>query len=57
MIEAVAPRPGERVLDVACGTGIVSRRIAAMVGANGWVLGTDISAATSPDVTLDVTVE
>jgi ubiquinone/menaquinone biosynthesis C-methylase UbiE len=45
MIEAVAPRPGERVLDVACGTGIVSRRIAAMVGASGWVPGTDISAA------------
>ena len=35
--------PGERVLDVACGTGLVSLRIAAAVGAAGAVVGTDIS--------------
>lgn len=37
------PRPGERVLDVACGTGIVARQVAPLVGANGAVTGLDIS--------------
>jgi ubiquinone/menaquinone biosynthesis C-methylase UbiE len=37
------PRPGERILDIACGTGLLTFRAAAMVGANGAVLGTDIS--------------
>jgi len=37
-------RPGERVLDVACGTGLVTQAAAAAVGAGGSVLGTDISA-------------
>jgi SAM-dependent methyltransferase len=36
-------RPGERVLDVACGTGLVSLRMAEAVGASGEVVGTDIS--------------
>ena len=35
---------GERVLDVACGTGLVSFRAAAAVGPAGAVVGTDISA-------------
>ena len=43
MLEMVDPQPGERVLDVACGTGLVSFRIAAAVGALGAVVGTDIS--------------
>lgn len=34
---------GERVIDVACGTGLVTRPAAEAVGAAGWVLGTDIS--------------
>jgi ubiquinone/menaquinone biosynthesis C-methylase UbiE len=34
---------GEKVLDLACGTGLVSFRAAAHVGKEGMVLGTDIS--------------
>ena len=34
---------GERVLDVACGTGIVTCRAAALVGPEGAVVGTDIA--------------
>jgi ubiquinone/menaquinone biosynthesis C-methylase UbiE len=43
LLRLAAPSPGERVLDVACGTGIVSFRAAALVGERGSVLGTDIS--------------
>ena len=38
-----ALRRGERVLDVACGTGLISFRIADAVGRGGTVIGTDIS--------------
>ena len=34
---------GERVLDVACGTGLLSFRAAAIIGNDGSLLGTDIS--------------
>ena len=43
MLDMAALRPGERVLDVACGTGLVSFRAAQAVGAKGAVVGTDIS--------------
>jgi ubiquinone/menaquinone biosynthesis C-methylase UbiE len=43
MLDMVDLRPGDRVLDVACGTGLVSLRIAEAVGAAGAVVGTDIS--------------
>lgn len=45
MLEMVALQAGERVLDVACGTGLVSFRMLEAVGETGSVLGTDISAA------------
>ena len=35
--------PGERVLDVACGTGVAAVEAAAAVGANGVVVGIDLS--------------
>ena len=35
--------PGERVLDVACGTGLVSLAAAEAVGASGRVMGVDLS--------------
>lgn len=45
LLEAAAPAPGERVLDLACGTGVVSRQLAPMLGAGGRVTGVDNSAA------------
>lgn len=43
LIQRAAPQPGERVLDLACGTGIVTRSVASIVGAEGAVTGLDIS--------------
>ena len=43
LIRSAQPRPGERVLDVACGTGIVARRVAPIVGENGSVVGLDLN--------------
>ena len=38
-LDAVSLQPGDRVLDVACGTGIVARQAAAQVGKTGQVVG------------------
>ena len=43
MLRAAKPRIGERVLDVACGTGIVARRVAVAIGETGSVTGVDIN--------------
>jgi ubiquinone/menaquinone biosynthesis C-methylase UbiE len=43
LIELASLGPEERVLDVACGTGIVARRAARRVGADGKVVGLDIN--------------
>lgn len=43
LIQSANPQSGERVLDVGCGTGIVARRVAPYVGANGKVVGLDLS--------------
>lgn len=42
VIALAAPRPGERVLDLACGTGAVARAVAPIVGAAGAVVGVDV---------------
>ena len=38
------PQPGERVLDVGCGCGDTSLKLAAAVGSEGSVVGVDVSA-------------
>lgn len=43
LLELAALKTSERVLDVACGTGLVTFRAAAHVGSEGEVIGTDIS--------------
>jgi SAM-dependent methyltransferase len=44
-IEAAKVRPGDRVLDVACGTGVVARTAAGIVGSDGEVVGVDLNRA------------
>lgn len=43
LVDLVAPRTGERVLDVACGTGVVARCAAIHVGDEGTVVGLDVN--------------
>ena len=43
LVELAAPELGERVLDVACGTGIVARCAVPRVGSGGKVVGVDIN--------------
>ena len=42
LLDAVVPKPGERALDVACGTGVVSRLALERVGPHGRVTGVDL---------------
>jgi ubiquinone/menaquinone biosynthesis C-methylase UbiE len=43
LVRLAALRPGERVLDVACGTGVVARLASREVGATGTVAGLDVN--------------
>jgi ubiquinone/menaquinone biosynthesis C-methylase UbiE len=43
LVQAAAPDEGDRVLDVACGTGAVARYAAAHVGTTGQVVGLDLN--------------
>jgi ubiquinone/menaquinone biosynthesis C-methylase UbiE len=43
MIELVGARPGMRILDLACGPGNLSRRLAPMVAPGGEVVGVDLA--------------
>lgn len=42
-LRLAAPRPGERVLDIGCGFGETTRRLAELVGPTGEALGVDAS--------------
>lgn len=43
LVDLARLQPGDRVLDAACGTGVVARKAAEEVGAAGWVSGCDIT--------------
>jgi ubiquinone/menaquinone biosynthesis C-methylase UbiE len=43
LVDRAAPREGERILDVACGTGVVARIAAEPVGATGRVIALDLN--------------
>jgi ubiquinone/menaquinone biosynthesis C-methylase UbiE len=43
LVETAAVQAGERVLDVACGTGVVARAAASRVGKAGHVVGVDVN--------------
>lgn len=45
LLHYAAPKAGDRVLDVACGTGIVTRQAAHLIGGKGRVAGIDIDPA------------
>ncbi len=45
LLDEVKPKPGQAVLDVACGPGTVTRRAALRVGPSGRVTGSDLSPA------------
>ncbi|MGH8084590.1 MAG: methyltransferase domain-containing protein [Lysobacter sp.] len=61
LIRLAALRPGERVLDVACGTGIVARLASREVGSTGTVAGLDLNpgmlsvarSSTSPEASIE----
>jgi ubiquinone/menaquinone biosynthesis C-methylase UbiE len=43
LVERAALQPGERVIDLACGTGVVAKLAADRVGAEGAVVGVDMN--------------
>lgn len=43
LVDAVGVKRGQRVLDVACGTGVVARTVADRLGGSGSVVGVDIN--------------
>lgn len=45
LLGRLQPAPGEQVLDIACGTGIVARLAHQQVGPSGRVVGVDVSPA------------
>jgi len=45
LLEHANPQPGEHVVDVACGTGVVARQTAPRVGATGTVVAVDVNPA------------
>jgi ubiquinone/menaquinone biosynthesis C-methylase UbiE len=43
-LDLAAPEPGERMLDLACGTGVVARQAVSRVGSGGRLVGLDFNA-------------
>jgi ubiquinone/menaquinone biosynthesis C-methylase UbiE len=62
VLSAAEIREGSRVLDVACGTGLSTRRAAEVAGASGRIVGLDINAgmlavARASEVPLEASIE
>ena len=45
LLDRVQPQPGDRVLDLACGTGVVARLVAQRLAGQGRVIGLDLNPA------------
>src|SRR4051794_20155650 len=45
LLQCAAPKHGERVLDLASGTGSVARHVAPLIGTEGRVVALDVSPA------------
>lgn len=45
LVDAIGLEPGQKVLDVACGTGVLARTLVERVGGDGEVVGVDINSA------------
>ncbi len=43
VLQLAAPVPGDTVLDLACGTGLVALKVVEAVGPQGRVVGMDLS--------------
>src|SRR5438105_15897251 len=43
LLALAAPQPGERIMDLACGTGVVARLTAERVGTAGVIVGLDLN--------------
>jgi len=43
LVQMANPQPGESILDVGCGTGIIARHVAPRVGSSGKVIGLDVN--------------
>jgi hypothetical protein len=51
LIERARPKPGEYVLDAACGTGVVARSVAPMVGPRTFAVATMLGERCDADLT------
>lgn len=45
MVDVVAPQPSSRIVDLACGSGLIVRHLLGRVGASGNIHGVDLDAA------------
>jgi ubiquinone/menaquinone biosynthesis C-methylase UbiE len=50
LLELANLQPGEKLIDIACGTGLVSFPAAEKLGPGGFVLATDISDTNGQDL-------
>ena len=44
-IEVIDPQPGETIVDIGCGSGLLARELAAAVGYAGRIVGVDSTAS------------